>query len=262
MTTTGTRTPEDLDTPRVSINPRIRERRIEVQREAGRKRLRVLLVVSSVLCAAGIAFLVVTSPVLDVDRIPVTGMHHVTAAQVRAASGVDTHDHLLFVNAGAAARGVEQLPWVESASVQRDFPGTLKIAITEYTPVAYVRGATGVVLVAANGHVIAYSPTAPPGGVEVRGVRRAPSVGELLSPPDAAGVVARLPGALAPRVVAVDVSGGGLALVLASGGQIRLGNASDLDAKVASAQAVLAHLGATAFSYVDVSTPNRPVSHT
>jgi len=261
MTTTGTRTPEDVDAPRVRINPRIRERRIEVQREAGRRRLRVLLVVSSVLCAAGISFLAVTSPVLDVDHVSVTGTHHVTAAQVRAASGVSMHDHLLFVNTGAAARRVEQLPWVEHASVRRELPGTLKIVIREYTPVAYVRGTTGVVLVAANGHVIAYAPTPPALGIEVRGVRRAPSAGELLSPPDAAGVAARLPATLAQRVVAVDVSGGGLALVLSSGGQIRLGNASDLGAKAAAAQAVLAHLGAAPFSYIDVSTPNRPVSH-
>jgi cell division protein FtsQ len=262
MTTTGTRTPEETESPRARINPRIRERRIEVQREAGRRRLRVLLVGASVRCAAGISVLVGTSPVLDVDHMSVTGMQHVTAAQVRTASGVSMHDHLLFVDAGAAAHRVEQLPWVAHASVKRDFPGTLKIAITEYIPVAYVRGTTGVVLVAENGHVIAYSPTAPTRGVEIRGVRRAPSVGELLSPPDAAGVVSRLPATLAPQVSAVDVSGGGLALVLARGGQIRMGNASDLDAKAAAAEAVLAHLGAQSFSYVDVSTPNRPVSHT
>ena len=70
MTTTPTHT-SPRTPPR--INPRIRERRIEVQREAGRKRLRVLLVVSSVLSAIGLAFLVVTSPVLDVDHIPVDG---------------------------------------------------------------------------------------------------------------------------------------------------------------------------------------------
>ena len=262
MTTTGTRTPETVAPDRVRINPRIRERRIEVQRQAGRRRLRVLLVVSSVLSIAGIAFLVVTSPMLDVDRMSVTGTQHVTAAQVRAATGVNLHDHLLFVDTAAAARRVEQLPWVAHASVHRDLPGTLKIAITEYTPVAYVRAASGVVLVAANGRVIARAPTPPQRSVEVRGVRQAPGVGAFLAPLDAAGVAQRLPTALAQQVVAVDVSGDGLALVLTSGSQIRLGDSSDLDAKAASAQAVLAHVGAAPFSYIDVSTPNRPVSHT
>jgi cell division protein FtsQ len=260
MTTTPTQSPSQTKT---RINPRIRERRIEVQREAGRKRLRVLLVVSSVLSAIGLAFLVVTSPVLDVDHIPVVGAQHVTGAQVRAAAAVHRHDHLLFADTGAIARRVEQIPWVEHASVQRDLPGTLKITVTEYTPAAFVRVATGgVVLVAANGHVIAHANAAPAHTVEVRGVRQAPGVGQLLSPPDAAGLAARLPDALGQQVAAIDVSGSGVALVLASGRQIRLGSADDLDAKAASAQAVMAHLGAQCFTYIDVSTPNRPLSHT
>jgi cell division protein FtsQ len=250
-----------MTTTPVGIDPRIRERRIEVQRQAGRRRLRVLLVVSSVLSAAGLVFLTITSPVLDVDHIRVAGTQHVTVAQVGAASGVHVHDHLLFVDAGAVARRIEKLSWVEHASVQRDLPGTLKITIGEYTPAVYVRVAGGVLLVAASGHVIAQAKAAPPHSVEVRGVRRAPGVGGLLAPPDAAGVVARLPGALRELVVGVDVSGNGLALDLAGGGEIRLGNTSDLDAKAASAQAVLAHLGSAHFSYIDVSTPYRPVSH-
>jgi hypothetical protein len=91
-------------------------------------------------------------------------------------------------------------------------------------------------------------------------VRQPPGAGDLLAPPDAAGIVAHLPRALAAQVVAVDVSNNGLALVLGRG-QIRLGNARDLDAKAASTLAVLAHLGAQPFSYIDVSTPSRPVSH-
>ena len=245
----------------VGIDPRIRERRIEVRRQAGRRRLRMLLVVSSVLSAAGLVFLTVTSPLLDVDRIRITGTQHVTVEQVRAASGVRVHDHLLFVDTGAVARRIETLSWVEHASVQRDLPGTLKITIAEYTPAVFVRVAGGVMLVAASGHVIAPVKAAPAHTVEVRGVRRPPVAGGLLAPPDAAGVVGRLPGALRALVVAVDVSGNGLALDLARGGAIRLGNTSDLDAKAASAQAVLAHLGAACFSYIDVSTPYRPVSH-
>ena len=45
------------------------------------------------------------------------------------------------------------------------------------------------------------------------------------------------------------------------GGEIRLGNSRDLDAKAASALAVLAHLGTGPFTYIDVSTPDRPTSH-
>ncbi len=172
MTTTPVDTPVGTKT---AINPRIRERRIEVRREAGRRRLRVLLVVSSVLSAVGLAFLAVTSPVLDVDHIRIVGAQHVTLAQVRAASSVHVHDHLLFVDAGAAAHRIEQLPWVEHATVARDFPGTLKIRITEYTPSAYVKVANGVMLVAANGHVIAHATR--DSREQHRGARRARTTG-------------------------------------------------------------------------------------
>lgn len=245
----------------VRINPRIRERRIEVIRQAGRRRLRVLLVVSIVLSTAGLAFLAVTSPMLDVDRITVTGAQHVTAAQVRAASGVRMHDHLLFVDLGKATRRLEQLPWVRTATVRRDLPGTLRISVSEYTPVAYVRVPGGVVLLAANGHAIDRAKTPPAHTVEIRGVRRPPAAGELLAPPDAAGVVAQLPTALAQRVGAVDVSGDGIALDVVGNGEIRLGDSSDLAAKGASALAVLGHIGAAHYSYIDVSTPDRPSSH-
>ncbi len=149
------------------------------------------------------------------------------------------HDHLLFVDTGAAARRIEQLPWIESATVHRDLPGTLKITVKEYIPTAYVRVAGGVMLLAANGHAIARVARVPAHTIEVRGVRRAPDAGELLAPPDAASVVGQLPAALAQRVAAVDVSGDGIALDTIGNGEIRLGDTTDLAAKAASALAVV-----------------------
>ena len=116
-------------------------------------------------------------------------------------------------------------------------------------------------LVAANGRVLAHVNAAPAGLIEVRGLRQPPAPGNRLAPADAANIVPRLPLALAHQVVAVDVSDGGLALATRDGGSIRLGNASELAAKAASALAVLAHLGTAHFTYIDVSTPDRPVSH-
>ena len=73
--------------------------------------------------------------------------------------------------------------------------------------------------------------------------------------------MAKLPAALAEQIGSIDVSGGALTLDLRQGGEIRFGNARDADAKSAAALAVLRYLGSAHFRYIDVSTPQRPVSH-
>jgi cell division protein FtsQ len=242
------------------IDPRLRERRAAVARAAGRRRLRVLMVVASVLVVAGLAYLGASSPLLDVDHIEVVGAGPAVAGEVRAHTGVHTHDALAFIDTGAIARRVERLPWVAHASVHRTFPGTLRVTVKPYVPAAFIRvPGHGVVLVARNGHVFAAAKSAPPGAVEIRGVRRAPKIGESLAPAAAARVMSQLPRALAARVHAVDVGGDGLALVLRAGGTIRLGDGRALAAKSQAALAVLARIGSSPFAYLDVSAPQTPV---
>ena len=248
-----------MTTTPVRMDPRIRERRIAVKRALGRRRLRIAVVVLGLVLVLAVAALTVFSPLLDVDTIRVVGARHTGARDVRRASGIHVHDALLFVDEGAAAHRLERLPWVERATVHRDFPGTVRIVVDEYTPTAYVRAGDQIVLFAENGHAIAHAHDVPAGAVEVRGVRRPPADGELLSPPEAAGVAPQLPADLRARVTAVDVSGDGIALVLQGGGAIRLGDADNLDAKAAAALAVLNANGSACFSYVDVSTPATPV---
>lgn len=244
----------------MAIDPRIRERRIEVIREAGRRRLRITLVVASAIIVIGLAYLTVESPLLDVDRVRVSGNQRETAAQIRAASQVHKGDALLFVDTGAVARRVERLPWVEHARVRRDFPGTLAIVVSDFVPTAYLRAGRGrFALVASTGRVIGIALTHPARAVEIRGERTVPVVGSLLTPPAAADVVSKLPARLASHVIAIDV-GGTFALELNGGGQVRLGSLDDLAAKGASALAVLHHLAGATFTYIDVSAPQAPVS--
>jgi cell division protein FtsQ len=244
----------------VPIDPRIRERRIEVIREAGRRRLRITLVVASAIIVFGLVYLAIRSPLLDLDHVRVTGARRESASDVQAAARVHLGDALLFVDTGAIARRVERLPWVEHAVVHRDFPGTLRIAITDYVPTAYVRRPDGrVVLIASNGRAVALVQSTPRVAVEIRGMRVVPAVGSLLSPPGAANILRLLPARLRALVGAIDI-GDSFALDLRSGGQVRLGTLDHLRAKGLAALGVLDHLAGQPFTYIDVSAPQAPVS--
>jgi cell division protein FtsQ len=244
----------------VPIDPRIRERRIEVIREAGRRRLRITLVVASAIIVVGVAFLTIHSPLLDLDHVRVTGAHRESTIDVQTAARLHLGDPLLFVDTGAVARRVEKLPWVEHAVVHREFPGTLTISITDYVPTAYVRRPDGLlVLIASSGRVVAVAHAAPASAVEILGERVAPRVGSLLSPPAAADVMRYLPGRLRALVSAIGV-GDTFALELRSGGEVRLGTPDHLRAKGVAALGVLDQLAGRAFTYIDVSAPQAPVS--
>ncbi|MGQ0824071.1 MAG: cell division protein FtsQ/DivIB [Actinomycetota bacterium] len=240
---------------------KIEARRAEVEREAIRRRMRVGVVAAGCAVAVGLGYLAIESPLLDVDRVDIRGTRRVTDSEIRTAARIEPGRALLRVDRDAVRDRIEQLAWVESARVERRLPGTLRIVVEEYDAVAYVpRGDGELALLGADGRVIADVDEIPQGAVEVRGVRRVPDIGGLLSPPDAPGVVRVLPSALAHQVVAIDVAGEGVALDLARGGEVRLGSLDDLDAKAAAALAVLARLGDEPFAYVDVRVPQSPVA--
>lgn len=261
---------------RPMIDPRIRERRIEVIREAGRRRLRVTLVIASAIVVIGLAYLAIHSPLLDVDHIRVTGSQREPVGAIVASTHVHAGDALVLVNTGAIERRVERLPWVAHARVGRDLPGTLRVAVTEYVPTAFVRvSPTKVALVASTGRVIAFSRSVPAHTVKVVGERTA-EVGAQLAPPGVADVLRQLPPHLASRVAAVDVGGASIVLDLRGAPpagttcravdgavpgsqQVRLGTLDSLRAKGVAALSVLNDVANGPFTYIDVSVPQVPV---
>jgi len=85
------------------------------------------------------------------DNIEVTGIENVTKAQIMEVMGADIGRNTFFVPLTQQKAQLEQIPWVESASVMRFVPNRLKVEIHERTPVAFARVGPRIFLIDAGG---------------------------------------------------------------------------------------------------------------
>src|ERR1035437_7209941 len=85
------------------------------------------------------------------DHIEVTGMQNVTKAQIMEVMGADIGRNIFFIPLAQQKAQLEQIPWVESASVMRFVPNRLKVEIHERTPVAFARVGPRIFLIDAGG---------------------------------------------------------------------------------------------------------------
>ena len=258
------------DAGRVVVDPRFRERRIAVRRQAGRRRLKRLLVLVAVALVALTSVTVLRSPVLDVDLVRVRGTQLTSAAAVEEAAGIRIGAPLLLADLGAAEDRIEALPWVADASVRRDLPSEVVVEIEERVPAAVVSIGRTRLLVDDHGRVLErgdpakYPPAVPrnPAFIPVH----APSGGADLAPGalvdssllPAVSLAHRLRENPAGAVTAVRLRPS-LRLELAGGGHAELGDATDLDVKVEALRTVVARVDLTCARRLDLRVPTHPV---
>lgn len=92
------------------------------------------------------------------DQIEVTGAQHVAHAQIMEVMGGDIGRNIFFVPLAQRKQQLEQIPWVETASVMRFVPNRLRIEIHERTPVAFARIGSRVLLIDAGGTLMELAP--------------------------------------------------------------------------------------------------------
>ena len=85
------------------------------------------------------------------DNIEISGLGNVTRSQVMEVMGEDIGRNIFFIPLDQRQKQLEQIPWVESASVMRFVPNRVKIEIHERTPVAFVRLGSKILLIDASG---------------------------------------------------------------------------------------------------------------
>jgi cell division protein FtsQ len=94
---------------------------------------------------------------LKPDQIEVSGNRIVSREAVLKQFVHDRNRSVLRVPLDTRRSQLEQIPWVESASVQRILPNRLRVELTERTPVAFARIGNELSLIDAHG-VILYRP--------------------------------------------------------------------------------------------------------
>lgn len=85
------------------------------------------------------------------DNIEVAGMENATKAQIMEVMGADIGRNIFFIPLAQQKAQLEQIPWVESASVMRFVPNRLRVEIHERTPVAFARVGPRIFLIDAGG---------------------------------------------------------------------------------------------------------------
>ena len=92
------------------------------------------------------------------DQIEVLGGQHVSRAQIMDVMGGDIGRNIFFVPLAQRQQQLQQIPWVESASVMRFVPNRLRISIRERTPVAFARVGSHISLIDAGGNFMELPP--------------------------------------------------------------------------------------------------------
>src|SRR5262252_9851299 len=88
------------------------------------------------------------------DDIEITGLGNITRSQVIEVMGADIGRNVFFIPLDRRQKQLEQIPWVESASVMRFVPDRIRIQIHERMPIAFARVGSKVMLVDSGGSLM------------------------------------------------------------------------------------------------------------
>lgn len=256
---TGTgRTGRDSGRP-MTRRPRsdaVRDRRTQPGGRRGPTRGRYLArrwaAVLVVLSIVTVAYLVTFTSLLGVRSVEVIGARDVPAESVLAAAAIEHGTPMVRLDADEAAARVAALPRVYEVVVERSWPSTVEIIVTERTPVAVLRAGTELHLVDSTGLDYATTKTPPPG---------LPTLAMTDVRPDnpatkaAVTVLGDIPRQLQTQVTTVTANTpGDVRLTLADGRVVKWGNARDNARKAAVLAPLLTRPGKT----YDVATPEFP----
>jgi len=155
----------DEESPFLRGQKRVSARRSSLPKKTAH-RLLCAVVAALVLCIAGVGCAALYRygerswrfRVESSDNIEVTGMQNVSKAQLMEVLGADIGRNIFFIPLAQQKAQLEQIPWVESASVMRFVPNRLKVEIHERTPVAFARVGPRMALIDAGGTLMELSP--------------------------------------------------------------------------------------------------------
>ncbi len=88
------------------------------------------------------------------DAVEITGVKNASRAHVMEVAGADIGRNVFYVPLDERKKQLEQIPWVQEATVMRLLPNRVAVTIRERTPVAFAQIGSRISLIDANGVVM------------------------------------------------------------------------------------------------------------
>jgi cell division protein FtsQ len=230
------------------VDPSVRTRRLAA------------IAVVAVIALAVAAWALTYTPVFAARHIRVQGIETLRPDAVRALAGVDGSTNVWHVDTEAIVGRLLSDPWIAAASVRRDLPDTLVLAVTERRPVAVVSAMGETSILASDATILQAAGGVPPD---------LPTMHAALGAPDdtqrqaAASLLTALDPVVEQRVTDVTVGqDGAVTLTLRDGVMVDAGAPGEETAKADALRAILrwAASGGRALTAVDVSAPSAPAA--
>ena len=242
----------------VPADQRIRARRISVRRAEGRRRLKWVLIGLVAIAVPVGTLAVLASPIFDVNQVDVQGAAYTDPALIAAVTADMLGHPVLLVDTQAMERRLQADPWVERVRVQTDFPHRVVIDIRERKPVASFQGGDGRFrIIDYQGRVLDVIDGIPIDYMLITGEHPDTGRGQFAGAPysAAAELVLWLPSEIRAitESVGLNAATGALSLQLSTGTVAQLGDASDMDQKLARLLSEV-RKGLSGICEVDVST--------
>jgi len=137
----------------------IRRKKLSGRGWAFHRRILIFTATSAAIIIAayyGTRFLLYSPSVLLLkpEQIELTGNHVVTREAVLRPFAQDRNLSVLQIPLDLRRSQLEQIPWVESATVHRILPNRIRVELTERTPVAFARNGNEVELIDPHGVIL------------------------------------------------------------------------------------------------------------
>jgi cell division protein FtsQ len=92
------------------------------------------------------------------SNIEATGLTEVSRSEILPVFGEDIGRNIFFVPLAERRKQLEEIPWIEKATVMRLLPDKIRVSVVERKPVAFVRQGQQIGLVDANGILLTMPP--------------------------------------------------------------------------------------------------------
>src|SRR5208337_2299510 len=152
---------DEAESPFLRGQKRVAVRRGALPRKAA-SRLKITLVLLAAVAVVGLAGFALHRyatqswrfRIDSSDNIAISGARNVPRSQVLEVMASDIDRNIFFVPLEARKKQLEQISWVQSASVMRLLPNRLKVVIKERVPVAFVQINSHIQLIDAYGVIM------------------------------------------------------------------------------------------------------------